>query len=626
MRSHSSTRHLLAALGFSVFCSGALIGAGPEQTGKDSIPEAYAHAALRPVDWGDARITGGFLGPFIDRTRDVSVSDLFEKMQKHGSLNNFHTLAEGKKGRYVGHSNEDEWVHKLLEAGGFFAPQSATINKEFQPLISDMLAAQDKDGYLNTFYQTENAPRFAENNRFEFYDFGHYAQAAIAWKRTTGDERLLKSAIKFADLLCDKFGASPLPYNYHSPLANKKYEHPNHEMAMVELYRVTGNRRYLDFASHTLDYYGFWNFPEVYGHCVQENLLLCGGADVYLETGNPKQLKHLELMWKDIVERKSYLTGGVGNGLNRENYGKAYVLPNVKNYSETCASISKVFLGQRMLLATANPMYADEMERILYNAVLSGVSLTGKEYFYVNPMEAAADGSKKRVPYFNTSCCAPNLHRLLGSIQQYLFTSDQGGIQAQLFGNTDLKLTLPSGQTVHLRETTDYPENGRIEFEILADGKFALSLRIPRWAGDSGASVTINGKPGPVAKAGEYVKLERSWKAGDKAVLVLDMKPTLVAGRDLVADEKGKLALMRGPVVYCLESPDNPNVDLFAVSLIAGTNFKSEPTKELGGTVRLTGQAWNSATNAEIQVSAIPYHLWDNRGKSTMRVWFPAKL
>ncbi|MCX7011357.1 MAG: glycoside hydrolase family 127 protein [Candidatus Sumerlaeota bacterium] len=481
----------------------------------------------------------------------------------------------------------------------------------------------------------KNGPdvRFRKGGRHEFYVFGHLAQAGMAWKRSTGDDRLFQASLRFADLLCDLFGSKPLPYDYQSKRPDRKYEHPNHEMAMVELYRMTGNRRYLDFAAHTLDCYKFWSFPEVWGHCVQENLLLCGGADVYLEIGKSEMLQHLHAMWTDITERKAYLTGGVGDGSPFESYGAAYSLPNEKNYCETCAAISKVFFDERMLLATGKAKYADDMERTFYNAALSGVSLKGTEYFYENPMEINIGGKdqgkhgrrNERKPYFNCSCCAPNLLRLLGSLQQYLFTASPDGVQAQLYGCAELKTRLDSGAMAHLRETTDYPLSGSVQFEILADGKYDLSLRIPQWTEGTKVGIAINGKPGPNAKAGGYAKISKVWKAGDKVILEFDMKPRLITGREWVGGEKGKLALMRGPLVYCLESPDNEQIDIFNLRLTSNCTFTEEPTKDLGGAVRLNGQAWDEARKNAVQVSAIPYHLWANRGASSMRIWVPAR-
>jgi uncharacterized protein len=231
----------------------------------------------------------------------------------------------------------------------------------------------------------------------------------------------------------------------------------------------------------------------------------------------------------------------------------------------------------------------------------------------------------ERKPYFGCSCCAPNVHRLLGSLQQYLFAISKEGVQAQLYGHAELHVHLESGETVHLRETTDYPRSGLIQFEILDDGKYHLSLRIPQWTEGTKVSVAINGQPGPLAQAGETIRINQAWKAGDKVTLEFDMKPRLIKGRDRVAGEKGKVALRRGPLVYCLESPDNKGMDLFQLALASNANFTEEPTKDLGGTIRLNGSAWDGVNKKAIQVSAIPYQLWANRGASSMRIWIPAR-
>jgi uncharacterized protein len=265
--------------------------------------------------------------------------------------------------------------------------------------------------------------------------------------------------------------------------------------------------------------------------------------------------------------------------------------------------------------------------------VLSGVSRTGTEYFYENPMEINIEGKKRgilgrrneRKPYFGCSCCAPNVHRMLGSLQQYIFTASKDGIEVQLYGHAKLHVHLETGETVHLRETTDYPRSGLVQFEILADGRYDLSLRIPQWTEGNTVNLAINGKPGPIANAGEYTKINQAWKAGDKVTLEFDMKPHLIKGRDLVDGEKGKVALMRGPLVYCFESPDNNDIGIFQLALASNANFTEEPTKDLCGTVRLRGQAWDEVNKKEVQVSAIPYHLWANRGASSMRIWIPAR-
>jgi uncharacterized protein len=608
----------------------------------DYIHQAYACAVVKPVDLADAKITGGYLGAYVDRTRDVSVLDLFGKMETRGLFRNFTIVATDAQEKYNGGVAEDEWVFKLLEAAGNFSTQSKSINTAFQPLIKDIVAAQDQDGYLQSYYQNplikakQGYHHFLPSNAIELYAFGHLAQAGIAWQRAAGDDRLFKVATKYADLICDTLGSKPLPKSSKPKASRHTYKHPNHEMAMVELYRMTGNSRYLDFAKHTLDDYGFWSYPEVYGHCVEENNLLCGGADVYLETGKPELLRHLEAMWTDIVERKMYVTGGVGDGRDSENYSAAYSLPNTNNYCETCSAISKMFFDRRMLLATGQAKYADDMERTFYNAAISGVSLSGKEYFYINAMECRntsgekilfhkAEEQSKRQPYFKTSCCAPNFHRLIGSLQLYLFAAGKNGLTTQLYGNAEINTRLDSGETAHVRETTDYPRSGRVQFDILADGTYDLALRIPQWTEGTPVGITINGKPGPAVQAGTYAKLSQAWKTGDQVILDFTMKPRLVQGREVVADEKGKLVLMRGPLVYCLESPDNKGLDIFQVRYSPGTVFTEEATKDLGGTIRLKSNAWNEGTKKEVPVSAIPYHLWANRGSSTMRIWIPAR-
>jgi len=601
--------------------------AGPEVKLPLNVPTAYKHARLKPVGLADAAVTGGYLHPYIKRSMSKGVLDYLKKFEDHGFIENFRIVGKKLDKKHFGWANCNEFVYKLVEAAGYYAPRSEKIAKAFAATNADILSAQRSDGYLNTFYENplikKKNPdnRFQASNRFEFYNFGHFTQAAIAWHRTTGDRTLLEASIKFADLICDKFSApKKLPYTRNRDnRPNLKYEHPNHEMAMVELYRVTGDKRYLEFAAHTLDQYEFWKFKEIWGHAVQETLLLCGGTDVYLEYGRADMLRQLERMWADVHQRKMYITGGVGSGGPGESYGKAYELPNARSYCETCAALSLVLWNHRMLLATGEVKYADYMERCLYNATLVGISLTGTEYFYSNRMETRKGVARK--PWHGCPCCPPNIHRLLGSIQQYIYTVDGAGVQVNMYNTSTLR-TRVGKQNVELVQETDYPRCGNVRITVKSDGKFTLALRIPGWV--HGVTAVCNGQPVEGSAAGKYLKIDRKWKSGDVVKLQFPMKVRLVYGEKKIPDQAGKVAVFRGPMVYCFEGVDNGDADIFSLTLTADVKFTETRGSILGGIVRLSCDASEGEGKA-VRLDAIPYNVWANRAQSAMRIWIPYK-
>jgi uncharacterized protein len=612
---------------------------------KPTQPEIYPFAKFKPVELHDARIIDGFWKPYIDTSRDVGMMDYLRKFEAHGNIDNFRIVTQNREENHTGDSNNNEFVYKLMEAAGYYANNSRPVKKAFEALNATVLAAQDDDGYLNTFYQNPLVvkhgvrKRFEPNGRFEFYDFGHLTQAGIAWYRTTGDDRVLDGMIKFADLLVDKFGApNKLPYNAR-PGAHLKYEHPNHEMAMVELYRVTGDRRYLEFAKHTLDTYGFWEFPEIHGHSVQETLLLTGGADVYLEYGDQRMLESLLRFWNDMRDRKMYITGGLGSTPVSEAYGKAYELPNNTAYAETCASISSVFWNYRMLLATGDAKYADCMERNLYNATLVGISQTGTEYFYRNVLHFdpeiplnKMDGTRQ--PWFKTSCCQGNVHRLFGSLQQYIYTHNKEGVQVHLYTGSELTANLPSGTAITLTQQTDYPRNGHVELHVTPehDVQFALRLRIPGWVRATGnsddlytaqnptpnasVSIQVNGSVIHYSEENGYAIIDREWSAGDVVTLDIPMEVRRMKTHEIVENNRGRIAIQRGPIVYCAEAIDNGGNTL-QIALPHNAEFQTEFHNELLGGINVI----STINQQNKPVTLIPYHAWANRTPGEMIVW-----
>lgn len=610
----------------------ALVGEGAKEH------RTYPHAVLRPVDRARVTIEGGFWQPIRDRSREVGVPDYLEKFEKHGYIDNFRYVADNQKKQHHGGPNNNEFVYKLLEALGCYCTESKEVDRLHGKLAATILAAQQPDGYLNTFYenalvQAGGGKRFQPKNRFELYNFGHFTQAAIAHWRSTGDDRLLKAAIRFAHLIVERFAdPADLPYDTYRGPVNHKYEHPNHELAMVELYRVTGDRRYLDFVRQTLEEYEFFGpkFNEIWGHAVQETLLYAGAADLVLETGDQEIWRIVHRLWNDMHDRKRYIIGGVGSGGPGESYGKAFELPNESAYCETCAAISLVFWNHKMLLATGESKYADAMARSLYNNVLSGISLAGTQYFYPNPLSYRPQRSRragKRSGWFKCSCCPPNVHRLLASLDGYLYTASNEKVVVQLYAGSTFRHTLPSGAEVVLRQQTDYPRSEEIVFRIGLDrpASMNLALRIPAWC--QGASLTVNGEPvsSPIPSAG-YADLQRQWRGGDTVRLRLPMPPRVVPGDERVESQKGRLALMRGPVVYCLEGHDQREADLDQI--VVPANFRGQAVRRddlLRGIVAIQGTATAVDTDGNpdhaVKITAIPYYTWANRGPAKMDVW-----
>jgi len=603
----------------------------------EPVVEVYRYARQKPVGIRQVEIGPGFWKPRIDRSRDVGVLDYLEKFEEHGYIDNFRIVADGREAKHNGGPNNNEFVYKLMEAMGWYADDSRKIARALADVGDTVLAAQREDGYLNTFYDNpvqkrKGRKRFQPDNRFEFYDFGHFAQAAVAHWRTTGDDRLLKAAVRFADLIVRKFAdPNDLPYTLYRGPVNQKYEHPNHELAMVDLYRVTGDRRYVDFVRQTLEEYGFFGpkFNEIWGHAVQETLLYAGAADLYLETGAEDVWQVVVRLWRDMHDRKMYIIGGVGSTGRGEAYGKAYDLPNASAYCETCAAVSLVFWNHKMLLATGDPTYADAMERSLYNNVLSGISLAGTEYFYRNPLAwdpARPVRAGRRNPWFGCSCCPPNVHRLLASFQGYIYTRDAGGVQVNLYTGSTLRHTLPGGARLTLTQRTDYPWRGDVEVRVALDrpAEFTLSLRVPGWC--RGATVAVNGKPlKSRATADGYLRIDRRWADGDTVALHLPMVPRVVLGDPRVEDQVGRLAILRGPVVYCLEQIDVPEADLDRLVVPKDVTLMAHHEPDLlGGVVTITGRGEaldGRGGRSPVTLRAIPYYAWANREPAAMRVW-----
>jgi uncharacterized protein len=619
-------------------------------------PYATLHGVpIRAVKMGD-----GFWSERRAVNVEKSIPTMLEELEEHGVVDNFLRL-EGKKDvPRRGPLYTDSDIYKWMEAAAFVlqSVDEPKLRAEFDRLTGIILAAQEPSGYLNTYWSGERTPkRFTEMSRsHELYCMGHLLQAAIAYYRATGDRKLLDGGIRFANYMVENFGPQKRP---------ALTGHPEFEMALVELYRSTGDHRYLDFAGYLfsgvardrlhltddLVQYMFSGKPftsrtEFEGHAVRAMYASCGATDYYMETGDPAYIKTLETLWGDLVNRKMYITGGVGSREAGEAFGEAYELPNAQAYGESCAAIGNLMWNWRMLLARGESRFADVMERALYNGINSGMSLSGTQYCYRNPLESS--GEKIRNEWYDTTCCPPNLERVLASLPGYIYSTGAAGVYVNLFHNSTLDWHLENGLGIRIAQQTEYPWKGAVDFTVAPEraAEFSVFVRIPAWA--DGTTVAV-AAPAPFAsrqrapKAGEYYEIHRRWEPGDKVHMEFEMRPRLVRANPLVREDAGRVALERGPLVYCLEQPDQPGFNLFDASLLDdGSSFVSAFQADLlGGIVVLKhrGSIVDHPFSGEplyrpfgerverpgkvAELTFIPYYAWANRGPARMEVWVP---
>ncbi|MER7283468.1 beta-L-arabinofuranosidase domain-containing protein [Dactylosporangium sp. NPDC000244] len=594
-----------------------------------AVPTDRAISALRPLPADAVRFDrGGLLGGWQERNRAATLPHCVEQLHAHGNLDNLRRVTGDFDGPHRGYWFADTDVHKTLEAalwdGGFAA---------FVAETAQLLAkVQDPDGYLVSYFQAgERHRQWAElPSSHEMYTAGHLVQAAVAGARCAPDDpaaqQLLGVARRFADLLVERFGAGG---------EEAVDGHPEIETALVELFRVTGHRPYLDLAAllvqrrgHGLlgpesrfgqrayyqDHVPVRDAPDVTGHVVRQVYLLAGAVDVAVETGDSELLRAAERLWDSALESKTYLTGGQGSRHRDEAFGDPYELPPDRAYAETCAAIGSLHWAWRLLLATGRARYADEMERLLFNGIAGSTSQSGTAFFYSNPLQLRTghDGSDEdapgaRLPWYRCACCPPNLARLMASLHTYAATGGDQGLQLHLYSPGTYTA---GGHTISA--ATEYPwdETVALTFTEATGDPWTLTLRVPSWCTD--ARVTVNGAPLSFVEDG-WIRLERVWKAGDRVELVLPMPPRLVRPHPRVDAVRGTAALARGPIVYCLEHADVPGryfEDLY---------LDPEAPIELRRDHPLAPVALSVRDFAAF----IPYFLWANRGPGPMRVWIP---
>jgi len=633
---------------------------------RGAIPTDTTHspaATWRTLDGDAVTIDGGLWAKRQATNRDAALPHGYRMLETAGNFENLRLAAGRSTGRYQGPVFMDSDVYKWLEAAAYEYARlpSEWLRSHMAQAIDIVGAAQGADGYLNSHYTVAEPGRrwtdFAQGH--ELYCAGHLFQAAVAHHRATGEESLLRIARRFAEYLVDRFGPGKHP---GTP------GHPEIEMGLIELYRETGDQRYVELARFFLDQRGHaWLGPgrynsaayyqdrvpvreasELEGHAVRSLYLTTGIADVYLETGEQALLSALERQWADLLGHKLYVTGGVGSRHLGEAFGQPYELPNDLAYDETCAAIASILWSWRMLLATGQGRFADLIDRTLHNAVLAGVSLDGERYFYVNPLasngrpEYLGRGGCVRKEWHLVACCPPNVMRLLASLGHYVATRDDAGLQVHQYAPARIATSLAFGQRVRLRMETRYPWEGTVRLTVEESaGPWTLALRVPAWCGRPAARVN-GGVVDAVQASDGYARLERSWRAGDVVELDLPMNATLIEPHPAIESTRGCVAIERGPLVYCLEQADQGDAPVAELEIDAtATPAARWDPKLLEGIVTVRAPGFQVDTSSwrgrlyrpvgadpaprwrRLELTTIPYYAWANRGPGAMRVWIP---
>jgi uncharacterized protein len=640
-------------------------------------PGPAARTALRPAV--AARILGGFWHRRREVNARIGIPQGPVLLESAGNLHNLRLAAAAATGGTVPSDFRGDYpfmdsdVYKWLEAASWQLGGSGTgadegLAEEVDRIIALVAAAQEPDGYLNTWFQVTKGGRRYEDLRWghELYCAGHLIQAAVAHHRSTGGKDLLEVAVRFADHLDAVFGPDKQIDGFDG--------HPEVETALVVLYRETGERRYLDLAGYFVDRHGHGLLggeaycqdrvpvrqqANVEGHAVRQLYLLAAAADLAAETGEAELLAACERLWTAMVATKTHITGGLGAHHDEEDFGDPFELPNERAYCETCAAVASVHFSWRMALLTGDARYSDLIERTLFNGLLAGVSLDGERWLYVNPLQVrdghtdiGGDQSARRTGWFRCACCPPNVMRLLSSMEHYIVTTDDAGLQVHQYA-TGRYTGYLDGSALVVSAHTDYPWSGTVRLTVEdgpTDRPWTLSLRVPQWC--TTHKVTVAGQEsGATAADGGWLRLERTWAPGDSVTLDLAMAPVPVAADPRVDAVRGCVAIERGPLVYCIEGVDHPGGGLDDIGIDLSRPLTDEHHPELlDGVVTVTAAGYRQALpdngwwpyraatgtapatdrHAEPEdtpptLTAVPYYAWANRQDGAMRVWIPTR-
>lgn len=605
---------------------------------------------LRPVPFTEVRLTDSFWAPRIEVNRQKTVPHNIATCEGTGRIANFARAGGLEEGAFQGIYFNDSDVYKMIEGVSYTlaSRRDPELEARLDGIIAKIAAAQWEDGYLNTYYTlVEKGKRWTDlPAKHELYCAGHLFEAAVAHWRATGKRTLLDVACRLADHIDRMFGPG------------KKAGVSGHEeieLALVKLHEATEEPRYLRLAQHFIDERGRANGRALYGeycqdhlpvreqgdivgHAVRATYLYSGVADVASYTGDAGLIGAMDRLWRSVTTRKMYVTGGIGPSASNEGFTVDYDLPNESAYAETCASIGMALWSHRLFLLHGEGRFADVFEQVVYNGLLSGIALDGERFFYVNPL--ASRGKHHRQPWFDCACCPTNVVRFLPSVGGYFYALSEGVVWAILYASSEASLTVSAagGATcrVRLAQETIYPWSGDVKLRVDPEqpAAFTLQLRIPRWC--QGAVASVNGAPVEARVEHGFLPLVREWRAGDRVELHLPMTVDRLEAHPAVQGNLGRVALRRGPVVYCLEAVDNggrvsdlalprdANLEAFWLSSFPGGAMVLH-----GRGQRASAGEWedvlyrDAATVPSVEITAVPYHAWDNRAPGEMVVWIP---
>jgi DUF1680 family protein len=602
---------------------------------------------LSAVPLTDVRIDDVFWALRQRVAREKTLPHNFRMCEETGRIDHFAKAAGRMEGKFEGYFFNDSDVYKTLEGAAYalMLERDPELERYVDDVTAKIAAAQEPDGYLNTYFAlTDSEERWSNLRvRHELYCAGHLIEAAVAHYQATGRRTLLDVAVKFADLIDSLFGP------------DKRHDIPGHEeieLALVKLARLTGEERYNKLAEFFIeqrgraeqrDLYGDYcqdHLPvreqsEIVGHAVRAMYLYSAVADIAALTGDHGYMDAMDRIWEDVVQRKMYITGGIGPSAHNEGFTVPYDLPNDTAYAETCASIGMILWNHRLNLLHGDARYADVLERVLYNGLLSGISLDGVKFFYTNPL--GSKGNHHRRPWYTCACCPPNVLRVLLSLGQYIYAYSDDAVYVNLYVGSSVKIPV-AGTTVTLRQETKYPWDGKVRITVdpAESAEFAICLRIPGWSRHATTGLDDGRAPARTVLQDGYARIQRKWKRGDVANLELPMPIRRIAANPRVRANTGKVALQRGPLVYCLEAADNGG-RVRHLTLPRDARLHAEHRPDLlGGVTAIRGTAlatdnegWDDALYqhaAEAKSTdfvAIPYYAWDNRAAGEMVVWLP---
>ncbi len=623
---------------------------------------------VKPVEFTKVKVTDGFWLSRMETNRRVTIPFAFEKCEKTGRIDNFAKAAGMMEGSFVGRRYNDSDVFKVMEGAAYSLSNhpDPTLEKYMDRLIEKIAGAQEEDGYLYTARTIDpaNRPPGTGETRWsnlgsshELYNVGHMYEAAVAYYRATGKRNFLDVSLKNADFINQTFGP------------DKRRGFPGHqeiEIGLVKLFRVTGNENYLklakffldergkiihqkkfsdesDFSIYNQDWYLQAHKPvveqeEAVGHAVRAGYMYSAMADIAAMTGDKNYSEVINTLWKNVVTKKIYLTGGIGSRHEGEAFGENYELPDATAYNETCAAIANVFWNHRLFLLHGESKYIDILEKTLYNGLISGVSLEGDRFFYPNPLESDGEyefnmGAATRQPWFSCACCPVNVCRFIASFPRYIYARENDNIFVNLFVNNVTTVKLEN-MSLTIQQYTSYPWEGNVRMKILPEEAeiFTVSIRIPGWARDEAIpgdlysfiqenenriNITVNGEKINYDIRKGYAVIGREWKRGDEIEIYFPMEIRRVIAHNSVKADRGKVALQRGPVIYCFEGVDN-NGHVLGRRIPDELTFEAEYQPGfLGGVTVLT----SITDNKDKKMQAVPYHVWSHRGVGEMAVW-----